>query len=212
MNDDDLRSLTVEAFLRRLSTREPVPGGGSAAALAGAMGAALLHMVVELSGDRATDGNRSDLQEIGAAAATWHSELLNLAELDARAYDGVIQARRMPRDTERDAEARRALVHAATQEATRMPLEVVRCGQELLRLAERLAPVGHRNAISDVGVAGLLAVAAIRGAALNVQINLPFLPEDDPLRAEAPRALDEVLETLDERDRALRAVVAERLA
>ena len=93
-----------------------------------------------------------------------------------------------------------------------MPLEVVRCGQELLRLAERLAPVGHRNAISDVGVAGLLAVAAIRGAALNVQINLPFLPEDDPLRAQAPRALDEVLETLDERDRALRAVVAERLA
>jgi methenyltetrahydrofolate cyclohydrolase len=213
MSDDRLPQLNLEDFLRRLSTRDPVPGGGTASALAGAMGAALVHMVVELTAGRASeDAHEAGLAEIRGAAAAWQSELLNLAELDANAYDAVVRARRLPRDTEREAVSRRVQVHAATRHATQVPLEVVRGAGEVLGLAERLAPIGHRNAISDVGVAGLLAVAAMRGATLNVRINLPSLAADDPLREEAPRRLAEALDALDDRDRTLRDVVAERLA
>jgi formiminotetrahydrofolate cyclodeaminase len=213
MSDDRLPQLSLEDFLRRLSTRDPVPGGGTASALAGATGAALVHMVVELTAGRGSnEADEARLTEIRGAAATWQSELLNLAELDANAYDAVVRARRLPRETEREAESRRVQIHAAVQHATRVPLEVVRGAGEVLGLAARLAPIGNRHAISDVGVAGLLAVAAMRGAAMNVRINLPSLPDDDQLREEAPLRLAEALDALDDRDRALRDAVAERLA
>jgi len=81
----------------------------------------------------------------------------------------------------------------------------------VLTLAERLAPMGNRHAISDVGVGALLAAAAMRGAALNVRINLPYLAADDPLRAEAAAGLDTIFANLDERERSIRQAVEERL-
>ena len=81
----------------------------------------------------------------------------------------------------------------------------------MLELARRLAPIGNRNAVSDVGVAGLLAVAALRGAALNVQINLPYVTAEEELRETAAREIERLLATLEERDRTVRDAVAERL-
>lgn len=214
MSDDErLAELGLETFLVRLSSRDPVPGGGSAAALAGAMGAALIHMVVELTaGRRGSEADETVLAEVGGAAAGWQSELLRLAELDAAAYDAVIRARRLPRATDLEIQARDVQVAAAVREATRVPLEVVRRAAEVLALAERLAPMGHRTAISDVGVGALLAVAAMRGAALNVGINLPSLPDHDPLHEEASAQVERLLEGLDRREAAVRAAVEERLA
>ena len=91
------------------------------------------------------------------------------------------------------------------------PLTIADRADQVLKLAERVAPIGNRNAISDVGVAGVLAATAIRGAALNVRINLPSLPDEDPLRREANERLDEILAGLEEREAALRSVVDERL-
>lgn len=210
--DERLTELTVRRLVERLATSDPVPGGGSAAALAGAMGAALISMVVELTAGRPAAADHEEaLTELGVAAAGWQSELLNLAELDANAYDAVVRARRMARDTDLEREARAVQVEAAIREATRIPLTTARVASEVLGLAERIAPIGSRNAISDVGVAAVLAVAALRGAAMNVEINLPYVANDEELRRTAADELATLLRDLDARERRVLDVVAERL-
>lgn len=211
--DTRLSELTVDAFIGKLASDAPAPGGGSASALAGALSAALVQMVVALTSGRAEARAAEDeLRELGLAAAGFRSELLQLVEIDAAAYESVIVARRLPRGTDRERELRRVQIDAALREATRAPLTIAHRAEAVLKLAERLAPIGNRNAISDAGVAGLLAASALRGAALNVRINLPYLPEDEPLRRDAGARVDELLIGLDEREAALRAAVAERLA
>lgn len=210
--DSRLTDLPVEDFLARLATDDPVPGGGSASALAGAMAAALVHMVVELTAGRpSAAGHEERLAEIRLAAAGLQSELVSLAHADAVAYASVVAARRLPKETDRDRDARRIQLDAAVREATRTPLSIARRSEGVLALAEELASIGNRNAVSDVGVAGLLAGAAIRGAAMNVQINLPSLPEDEPLRDEARRELDALVAGLAERERGLAGAVGDRI-
>ena len=210
--DPRLTDLSVTDLVGRLATDDPIPGGGSASALAGAMAAALVHMVVELTRGRpAAEGHEARLREIRLATAGLQSDLLRLAEVDAAAYASVVRARRMPREDERERELRRVQVEMATREATKAPLEIARRAADVLHLAEDLAPIGNRNAVSDVGVAGLLASAALRGAAMNVEINLPSLPDGDPLRDEAIDALVQLLAGLDDRDRALRSAIDGRI-
>jgi len=210
--DEHLIELPLRDLVARMATADPVPGGGSASAVAGAMGAALTHMVVALSRGRPNAAiHESELTEIGTAAAQFQSELMALAGTDAAAYASVVAARRMPRDTPRDAEARRVMIDAAIREAIRTPRAIARAALEVVRLTERLAPIGNRNAISDVGVATLLAVAALRGAVLNVEINLPSLPDHDPVRSEAADDIVDLLAEVDDREQRVRAAVAERL-
>lgn len=208
-----LADLSVADLIDRLATHDPIPGGGSAAALTGAMAAALVQMVVELTRGRpAAEGREDELTEIGVAAAGFQSELVRLAEVDAAAYRSVLDARRLPRETERDREARRVQVDAATREAIRAPMATADRASRVLEIAGRLAPIGNRNAISDVGVGAELAAAAIRGALLNVEINLPYLPDDDELRPDAEGLVRELRGGLDRREVEIRAAVAERLA
>lgn len=210
--DSRLTDLPLDEFLARLASNEPVPGGGSASALAGAMAAALVHMAVELTAGRPAAADHGErLLEVRVTAAALQSELLGLAQADAAAYASVVAARRLPRETDRDREARRVQVAMAVREATRAPLSIARRAGEVLALAEELAPLGNRAAVSDVGVAGHLAAAAVRGAALNVEINLPSLAEDEPLREEARRELDELMGGLADRERALAAAVGDRI-
>lgn len=210
--EERLTELTVRALVERLATRDPAPGGGSAAALAGAMAAALVRMVVELTAARTESADAAaELTEIGRAATTWQSELLNLAEVDANAYSAVAEARRLPRGTELERRTRDVQVAAAMHEATRAPLATVRAATAVLELAERLAPIGTRHAISDVSVGGMLATTAARGAALNVRINLPYV-NDPELRADATTTLTDLIPPLAGRERALDSVVAERMA
>lgn len=210
--DSRLTDLSTRELIERLATSDPIPGGGSASALAGAMGAALVHMVVALTAGRlAAAGHEEVLAEIGTEAVAAQSDLLRLAELDAAAYDTVIRARRLPKDTSLERQSRETQVHQATREATMAPLETVRRGGDVLGLAERLAPIGNRNAVSDVGVGALLAAATMRGAALNVRINLPYLADDDPLRDDATAELHALLDRIDERERDVRRAVEARL-
>jgi formiminotetrahydrofolate cyclodeaminase len=208
-----LTDLPSRELVERLATRDPVPGGGSAAAVAGAIGAALVGMVVELTIGRpeaAENGTR--LEEARQSSGRLRRELLDLAESDAAAYDAVIRARRLPRDSADEAAARQAAMADATREATRIPLATAATAAAVLELAEAVAPIGNRHAISDVGVGAMLAAAAVRGAGLNVRINVPYLAADDPIAGQATADLDRLLESTDARERRIASVVADRMA
>ena len=178
--------LSLRELLDRLSSSDPVPGGGSASALAGAMGASLVSMVAALTVGRAEYAEVDAIvREIGEAASSLRDELIQLAERDSDAYQAVVTARRLPRESDEQRSARARAMSSAVVQAAEVPLRTARVARQALELAGRIAPIGNRNAVSDAGVAALLAAAAIRGAILNVRINLPYLPEDAPIRGEA---------------------------
>lgn len=205
-------ALALRDLLDRLATSAPVPGGGSAAALSGAIGAGLLEMVVALTEGRpAAEGHESSLAAISARATELRAELTDLIDLDADAYEAVVIARKLPRDSDAQRAERAERFAEATRGATIAPLRTARGADEVLSLATALAPIGNRNAISDVGVAGLLAAAALRAAGLNVSINLPSLADNDPLRTDAARELERLLSGLDTREDELRRTVGERI-
>lgn len=207
-----LTDLPVHAFLERLGSSDPVPGGGSAAALAAAMGAALVAMVAELTiGRPAYAGHEDVVRKLRFDALDHRIELLALAQQDADAYDLVVRARRMPKESEAEAAARGTALAAAMAQAARIPLRVAVVAAEVLDLAERIAPIGNRNAVSDAGVAAQLAAAGLRGALLNVRINLPYLAEDEPLRASAPAEIARLDALATTGEAAALAAVNERL-
>lgn len=186
----DLNQLSLRELTERLASRQPIPGGGSASAIAGAMGAALVAMVVELSiGRPDAAGHAQELAEIGEAAQRRREALLELAAEDAAAYQAVVDARRLPKDTDQERRTRGLAMTASMRDAAEAPLRAARGALEVLELAARVAPIGNPNAASDAGVAAQLASAAVRGCALNVRINLPYLAKDEPLRASAPGEL-----------------------
>lgn len=208
-----LSDLTVNALLDRLASSDPVPGGGSAAALAAAMGAGLVAMVAELTIGRPDYAEHEDLvSELRDAARARKDQLLALAEEDAVAYDAVVTARRMPKESEPEREARAAALRDAMVEAARVPMRTAVVAAEVLEMAERIAPIGNRNAVSDAGVAAQLAAAGLRGALLNVRINLPYLAADEPLRLSAPAEIDRLEAVATVHERAALGVVDARLA
>jgi formiminotetrahydrofolate cyclodeaminase len=186
---------SVTDFARRLGSGDPTPGGGSASALSAALGASLVSMVVQLTAGRPTAAEHETvLGEIEQRAARLSRELLDLVELDAAAYDSVVAARRAARaDTlGHDAEAHAVALRDATVGATRAPLRIAACAADVLRLAERLAAIGNRHALSDIAVAGDLGWVGLRGGLANVRANLPALAADDPLHAEIAPQLAEL--------------------
>ena len=123
----------------------------------------------------------------------------------------MAEARRLPRETDEQKTARKAAVAEASITATEVPLRVVRLALDVLDLAARMAPIGNRNAISDAGVAALFAAAAARGAAFNVAINLPALPQDHPLRGDGARRLAELEAAVAKREGEALAAVRQRI-
>jgi formiminotetrahydrofolate cyclodeaminase len=207
-----LSDLSARELVARLATHEPIPGGGSAAALAGAMGAALVAMVAELTIGRPDATERdAELRELRDNANSHRERLLQLADDDANAYDAVVRARRLPRESESDKEQRRQAVDAAMVEAAAVPLQTAQVAAVVLDLAARIAPIGNRNAVSDAGVAAQLAATAVRGAILNVRINLPYLPDGAALSAEAPAELARLASAADEGEATALSAVERRL-
>lgn len=208
-DSDTLSHLSVASLLDRLASSDPVPGGGSAAAWAGAMGAALVGMVAELTIGRPEYAEHdAALREIRASAGEYRQRLLHLAEEDAAAYETVVRARRLPRATDEERATRTAAVRAAMLAAATAPLETARTAVEVVELAERMVPLGNPVAVSDAGVAAQLARASVRGAVLNVQINLPYLAPDEPLRTTAPAELERLEEAAAGHEVAALAAVA----
>jgi formiminotetrahydrofolate cyclodeaminase len=178
----------IDAF----ASNEPVPGGGSASALAGAVGTALLIMVAAMPKTRTgAPEETADLAEVEARLRPLRNELTGLIDRDSEVYATVIAARRLPKQTDEAKAARLAAIQSGTTLATEVPLDTMRKCRQALQGAVVVARNGSRNAASDVGVAIELLMAGLKGAALNVDINLGGLT-DQAFVARARREREEL--------------------
>jgi methenyltetrahydrofolate cyclohydrolase len=165
--------MTLAELLDAFASNEPVPGGGSAAALAGAVGTSLLIMVAGLPTTRTgTPEEAADLAEASARLRPLRDALTSLVQEDSDAYAAVVAAMKLPKATDADKRARRAAIESAMQRATETPLETMRCCQQALRGAIVVAANGNRNAGSDTTAGVELLLAGLRSAGLNVDINI----------------------------------------
>jgi formiminotetrahydrofolate cyclodeaminase len=173
------RDLTLDAFVARLASAAPVPGGGSASAVAASLGAALVTMVASLSEGRPRYIMYADVHQRAKTAGQELSDrLLQLADEDAAAYAGFAAAMKLPRETPEEQAARTAAIQAAARVASEVPMRCLEACLEVAEAAELLAARCNVNASSDVNVAALLAEAAGRGAAENVLVNLPSVGDE----------------------------------
>jgi formiminotetrahydrofolate cyclodeaminase len=181
----------VRELLGEFASSAPTPGGGSASALATAVGLALLTMVSRMPRTRSgTDDERVTLVRAGDAIEHLGTHAIDLVDDDAAAYDEVVSGYRRPKATDGEKASRREAVDAALRGAAEVPLEVMRTCRAGLTEAVEIARCGNRAAGSDVGVAVELLTAALRGAALNVRTNLDAMSDVgyvDGVRAEVER-------------------------
>ncbi|MCD6553224.1 MAG: cyclodeaminase/cyclohydrolase family protein [Anaerolineae bacterium] len=191
---EKLTTKPVTTFLDELASSAPAPGGGSVAALSGALGAALVSMVCNLTvGKRKYADVQNDIQALLEQSEALRHELVDLLEADVQVYTSVSKAYKMPRQTEEEKAARRAAIQAALKDATAVPMKVAEACVKVLDLCIPAAEKGNVNAVSDAGVAALMAEAGLRSAALNVLINLGAIKDEDFVERERAR-LDALLE------------------
>jgi formiminotetrahydrofolate cyclodeaminase len=174
-----LTSMTTSELLAAFRSSEPTPGGGSASALAGAVGASLLAMVAGLP--KPIAASEEDVRQLGDARARCSALAVRLEALideDSAAYDLVVGAFRMPKATDEEKAARTAGIQRALTAATEAPLNVMRGCAAALALAPVVAALGNQNASSDVAVARALLSAGLTGARENVEINLGSIRDE----------------------------------
>lgn len=176
------------------------------------MGAALVAMVAELTiGRPDAEPHEQALRKLRDDAVAHHELLQRLAEQDAAAYDAVVTARRLPRETDDQRVTRSSALARAMVVAAEVPLRTAEVAAEVLDLAHRIAPIGNPNAVSDAGVGAQLASASVRGALLNVRINLPSLPAESPLRETAAADADRLERQAADVEAATMAIVNGRI-
>jgi len=167
--------MEIKTFLDKLASPTPTPGGGSASALAGALSASLVSMVAGLS--QKDEGKKKEMEEISRKALILQKRLLRAVEEDAKSFDAVMRAFRLPKNTEAEKRRRVQAIQRAYQKATVVPQQVCQYSIEILELSKALLLKGNPNAFSDAGVAAFLADTALAGGLLNVRINLISLAE-----------------------------------
>ena len=184
----------VRTFLNELASSAPAPGGGSAAALGAAIGAALVSMVGNLTvGKKKYVDVQDDILRMLDQSEALRLKCVGLLEDDVAAYTQVSKAYRMPRDTEEQKTARSAAIQEALKVATEVPMVLAETCVQILNLCPESAEKGNIRAVSDVGVGALMAEAALRAAALNVWINLGSIKDESFVQRESAR-LDAALE------------------
>ncbi len=171
--------MTVREFQSALASSSPTPGGGTAAAISLGQAAALTCMVADLTMGKEKWQSGWDVAEKSAMlAVSMLTRSGQLADDDSESFDSVMDSFKLPKQSDEEIETRRSAIRNATLQAAVVPLETARLAHTLLQHLPDLAKFGNANAVSDVGVAGLLASAACKGALFNVDINLASIPEE----------------------------------
>ena len=185
---------SLKEFQNALASSAPTPGGGSAAGVALGQAAALAVMVSDLTLGKESFSNGWEISEhVKAIATPMLEEGLNLATEDSEAFDKVVASFKLPKDTDQLKSERREAIRSATLGAAEVPYRTAVSALHLLKLLPELAEKGNPNAASDVGVASLLASAALKGGIFNVEINLQSLPEEygTEMREALPSLIEE---------------------
>ena len=170
----------LQTFLDQLASKASTPGGGSAAAIMGAMGAALISMVANLTvGKKKYEDVDTEMQGFLEQSEALRTRLTGMIQADVDVFDKVMAAYGMARETDADKEQRSRAIQAALKEATDVPLACAQLCADVIELCRPVAEKGNLNVISDAGVAVLAAHAALRSAALNVYINIGGIRESD---------------------------------
>ena len=175
---------SIQVYLDRLASGSPEPGGGSVSALVGALGAALVTMVTDLTlGREKFVSVEAEMNDLRGRAEGLRADLTDLVTLDAEAYAAVAAAMKLPKETEAEKQKREQTLQVALKGAAEVPLRVAAAALEVARLSEPAAKMGNPHAVSDAGVAVMLADAAAQSAALNVRINLAWISDEGFNRA-----------------------------
>lgn len=189
-----LMRLSAKDFIRECSTNSPAPGGGSVAALAGSLGAALTSMVAALTHEKpGYYDTKPRMKEVGVRAQQIKDRLVVLVDEDTQAFNQVMAASRLPCATEAEKTAKNKALQSANRYAVDVPLEVADLSFEMMNLAREMVVSGNPNSVSDAGVANEAGYAAVRGAVLNILINIAGLSDDPSFVAEMKKKADELV-------------------
>nr|MDT0663532.1 cyclodeaminase/cyclohydrolase family protein [Micromonospora sp. DSM 115978] len=197
---------SVGGFLSDLASGEPAPGGGAAAAMQVALGAALVSMVCNLTiGKPKYAAYETEMTAVLETAEALRTTALSTAEADAEAFTAVRAAHQLPKDTAEQRQRRAEAVHQALLRATAVPLWTAGLAAEVVHLCQRILPGANVNVLSDVGVAACCARAGLMSAAVNVRVNLAAMT-DPTTWADTQKELATRLATLPTADEVVRAV------
>lgn len=175
-----LANLTVKDFLKKTASNEPVPGGGSIAALNAAIAASLTEMVANLTiGRKKYEEKEAQMQQIALSASEYQEKFIKDIDADSDAYNSVFAAFKLPKETEEEKTARSAHIQAATKIAAEVPLDVARNAYAMMDIIAEVAQNGNQNAITDACVGIMTARTAVLSAILNVKINLSSIKDAD---------------------------------
>ena len=175
-----LASSTISQFLSELASSSPAPGGGSVAALSGALAASLDSMVCQLTiGKKKYEDVQDDISELSHHIKKLHKRLIELIDEDTNAFNDVMAAFKMPKETEEQKKKRSQAIQKGYKKAAEIPLETAQTAKEVLHLSINVARKGNKNSITDAGVAALLGYSAVYAAVLNVEINLGSIKDKD---------------------------------
>ena len=176
---NSLLKFNLREFANELSVDSPAPGGGSTAALCGALSASLCSMVSNLTvGKKEYEKVQKDVKDFAVKAQVLKDDFLRSVDLDTEAFNKLMGAFKLKKKNEEEKKEREQAIEEATKEATLVPFEVLKKSVETLELAKEVALKGNKNSLSDAGVAGLAAQTAAEGAYYNIKINLPNIQDE----------------------------------
>ncbi len=191
-----LVNLKVNEFINEVDSKSPAPGGGSVSALASSLGASLVRMMQHLSfGKKKYEANDEDVKAEFSkrfeALGAVKDRLVQLVDEDTEAFNQVMKAFKMPKETDEEKKVRKAAIAEATMGAIEVPHEIARLSLEALELMYALIPAGNKNAITDLGVGALLLQAGLEGAVLNVKINLGGVEAGEEIAHEVDKMVEQ---------------------
>lgn len=175
-----LQDLNLKDFMEKTGSNEPVPGGGSAAALTASLSASLVEMVSNLTvGKKKYEEVNDEMESIRKIAMEMRSKFLNDIDRDSDSFNGVMKAFKLPKDSDEEKNIRKEKIQQGLKSAALIPLEIAKDAYKILDLAEQVVIKGNQNAVTDGLVAAMLSRTAVLSALYNVKINLVSIKDEE---------------------------------